>query len=360
MKNNAFIKIALIVVASSLLLFVTYCGTDLGSDDESVPVSITFNIPSVKMKTGRVLNKSTPSIVKSIIITISAIDMTTISNTFNVSAGTTSVKVFVPPGTERTFTADAYDGASGSGFLFYRGTTIQDVVGVATTVRITMKGKFVDVNIGDDNLGNGSPINPYKTITFALSASAGNEPINVAAGSYNAVSGELFPLQLKAGTALNCYGTGHTTVIDMQNDLYEILLGASGATINGCKLTNSGSSAIVDNGSSITVNNNIITNNCNGLWISADSIITNNVIEITQSGECVSPSGIYSSAGAVPNSPTISGNTIKNNENGISIDTSNPVISGNIITNNLYNGIDIGGGGTPTINNNIISCNNLA
>ena len=339
MIKNTFIKVALSAITASLLLFVTYCGTDSGSDDESVPVSITFSIPSVKMKTGRVLNKPAPSIVKSITISISAAGMTTISDTFNVIAGTTVTRSYsIPPGTERTFTAYAYDGTLASGFLLYQGTSIDDLVaGASTTVLITMAeaaytGLFVDANRGVDVTG-GSPLNPYKTITFALSQAGGSEEIKVAAGTYNTLSGELFPLQLKVGTSLKCVGTGYTTVIDANDPFQTGFLGAAGASIDGCKIINAGP-AINDAGTQTTVNKNFMENNCEGVYAQGNSIITNNIITLSQAGDC-SGAAINSYLAAGTQTPLIQGNTITGNETGILIEN-----------------------GLPNINNNILSCNN--
>ena len=339
MKKNTFIKAASIAVAASLFLFMTNCGDDSGSDDESVPVSITFNIPSVKMKTGRVLNKPSPSIVSSITISISAADMATISDTFNVSPGTIVSRSYsISPGTERTFTAYAYDDASGSGFLLYQGTSIDDLVaGASTTVLITMAeasytGQFVDINRGDDLSGDGSPVRPYKTITNALAKSPGSEPITVAAGLYNSTS-ETFPLQLRGGTALKCVGTGYTTVIDANNPFQWGFLGADGASIDGCKIINAGP-AIDDAGTQITVNNNFMENNCEGVFAQGNSIITNNIIRATQAFDC-SGAAIRSYLLAGTQTPLIQGNTITGNETGILIEN-----------------------GLPNINNNILSCNN--
>lgn len=359
MKNNTFIKIASIVVASSLLLFVTYCGNDPGNDD-SVPVSITFNIPSVKMKSGKVLSAPSPSIVKSITITISAADMVTMSYTFNVSAGTTSVSLFAPPGMGRTFKAYAYSGSSGSGFLFYQGTSSNSydlTVGVATSVLIDeMLGKFVDVISGDDASGDGSPANPFKTISRGLAASVVDEPINVAAGVYNFLAGEAFPLQLQPGTKLNCYGASYTTVIDIEDPYSPAIQGAAGASIDGCKIINAGP-AVDDVGSQITVTNNWIENYCDALYIGANSTVSNNTIQFADSGEVLCDGIVISSLATV--TPVISNNKITNNNNAIYLSqNANPTISGNTITDNST-GIYLWSNSMPTITGNTIRSNNV-
>lgn len=384
MTKNRFIKAALSAITASVLLFVTYCGTDSGSDDDSVPVSITFSIPSAKMKASRVLNKPVPSIVKSIFINISAADITTISDTFNVSAGTIVTRSYsIDPGTERTFSAYAYDGVSGSGLLLYQGTSIDDLTaGVSASVVINMAhlGQFVDVNSGDDISGDGSPANPYKTITFALSTSTGNEPINVAAGFYNITTGETFPLELKTGTALTCYGNGYTTVIDATDSFSYTILGAAGTTIEGCNVVASESAiAISDEGKQITINDNIIeavpgTYDNSGIYLTADSTVSNSVIRFFSRGEG-GGEGIMVDG----SSPSISGSTIISNEYGIyAFGNSNPTISFNTITSNLVGIVSFGnsvitnntitgnndygievafGAATTLINDNILSCN---
>ena len=81
------------------------------------------------------------------------------------------------------------------------------------------------------------------------------------------------------------------------------------------------------------VTNNLITNNCDGIYTQGDSIIANNIIEFSYLGEC-SGTVIYSYASVVPNIPIISGNTITNNYRGIEISSSLPVINNNIISCN--------------------------
>ncbi len=63
-------------------------------------------------------------------------------------------------------------------------------------------GQYVDAAIGVDAAGCGPISSPCRTITQALIQTPGNEPIYIARGVYNAAAGEVFPLQLKDGTAL--------------------------------------------------------------------------------------------------------------------------------------------------------------
>src|SRR5262245_26496697 len=82
---------------------------------------------------------------------------------------------------------------------------------------------FVDAEFGSDTTGNGSPANPFKTITFALTMTSVNQtgPIAIVInpGSYDS-SLETFPIVMKKdvslqGTsALNTYIRGDEAVTD--------------------------------------------------------------------------------------------------------------------------------------------------
>lgn len=383
MTKATFRSIAAIIGVIFLSVILSYCGEE--EDSGNVPVSVTFSIPAAAKSSAAPAFKSitVPPNVLSITINISASDISTINDTFNVSPGSTITRNYnVLSGPDRTFTASVYSGASGTGFLLYEGSETSDVPDPEPPVIITMAeapytGLYVDVNRGVDVTG-GSPLNPYRTITFALSQTGGSEEINVAAGTYNTLSGELFPLQLKAGTALKCVGAGYTTVIERNGDYSSAILGADGASIEGCKITNAGP-AIDDAGTQMTVNNNFIEGGCEGIWAQGNSTITNNGIRAMLAGDCYD-AGIlvYSFTGGTP-TPTISNNTIIGSDNGIYIETganptinnnsitgnfigvyagysSLPLVTGNTITGNEF-GVEILDKANPKLNNNILSCN---
>jgi parallel beta-helix repeat protein len=75
------------------------------------------------------------------------------------------------------------------------------------TTNVQMKTLFVNPNIGDDKNGNGSDCTdpnrtPCKTITRALQLAQPNTVIMLAPGEYSAKTGEIFPLILKSGVAI--------------------------------------------------------------------------------------------------------------------------------------------------------------
>ncbi|MBI5741648.1 MAG: DUF1565 domain-containing protein [Nitrospirae bacterium] len=221
-------------------------------------------------------------------------------------------------------------------------------------------GLYVDENAGSDGENNcANPGFPCQSITYALTQTEGNETVCVAEGYYHdgtEMNGhESFPLQLNTGTRLYCQGANHSTVIE--NDWLEwqgAIVGAEGASVEGCGITNS-SPAINDDEHVMTIDNNLIDGGCLGIWISNDSTVTNNTIRNMDESECYN-AGIRISGG----SPNISGNTITDNDGiiGITIrSNATPAITGNTITNN-DTGISIENTANPVINNNVLSCNN--
>jgi len=62
---------------------------------------------------------------------------------------------------------------------------------------------YVDVNTGRDAPDRGGPDDPFKTITYALTRTAGNASIIIRQGTYETETGEVFPLQLKPGIQLH-------------------------------------------------------------------------------------------------------------------------------------------------------------
>ncbi|MDH3974885.1 MAG: DUF1565 domain-containing protein [Deltaproteobacteria bacterium] len=356
MAKKNLIRAASFIILSTLVLFMTGCGSSSDNNNNSVPLSIIFSIPSEKGKA--VMGKAAPQFIASISIYISAADIPVpISDTFNVVPGTRVTKnYFVPPGLARLFSVSAYGDKAGTGFLIYEGSARADLSeGENPPLTIILSeapytGKFVDVNRGSDLTGEGSPVNPFKTITFALTTSTGNESINVAAGFYNSTT-ETFPLQLKTGTELICYGTAYSTVIDLQLGAGTGISGAPNASVNGCKITNSGAAAIEDAGVQTTINNNIITNNCDGIITTGDSIITNNTIERSYLGECTG-AAISSFSFTAPNSPIISGNKITDNYIGIYLFGSLPKINSNIISCNTYSDLQNNSASTIDATNN--------
>jgi parallel beta-helix repeat protein len=231
-------------------------------------------------------------------------------------------------------------------------------------------GIYVDVNTGADTPSCGRQASPCKTISRALAMTAGNEAIYVAEGLYDVSSGETFPLQLKAGTALigqtwlKAVGPFYPlqpsviaplTLIRYSN-LSSVILGAANAFIAGFiiefGLTNHLYPIIDSAGHPITImhcalygagNKNDFTE---GVHIAGGSRIESSLISGFRG---ISGNGILAHSG----SSVISANTITNNEMGICGAAIIHVI-GNIIKDNTWGIYMVGSG---WIYNNSVSNN---
>ncbi len=315
-----------------------------------------------------------PSNIVTILFTISGPDMTTIYREVSVAGQSSITETFlVPNGINRHFLVEA---KNASGNIIYRGETIVNTNGNPLSLAIDMHPRLnVDVNTGSDTPNCGDVKNPCKTITFALTQTTGNEEIFIAAGTYNAASGEEFPLLLRPGTFLHC--AAHTTTIDGATSEGSTIIGDIGARIQGCTVI--GDPAIDDNGQAITVNVCVIDGNgffmFAGIALSANSSVTNSTVRnfsndgvgrgiavtggspsITNNVIVNNDAGVRVSGGT----PTLSANTISNNATGIYMFDSSPNITGNTITGNLDAGIDIASfkiPSSPSITNNTITNN---
>ena len=69
-------------------------------------------------------------------------------------------------------------------------------------VRATQGNLYVDAAHGSDEASAGSSDNPYKTITYALSAATTGDIVKVRPGIYDTELGERFPISMKAGVDL--------------------------------------------------------------------------------------------------------------------------------------------------------------
>jgi len=321
-----------------------------------------------------------PSIVQTVKLTIDAADMPAISESQDVTRSTTpivSFTVIVPNGPARHFVVDGLDSTK---YVYYRGETQADLTGEPATLSITMlywgPGIYVSVK-GDDNLGDGSLEQPYRTITRALSAVPGapkprqagrpyqaGDPVVVGPGVYDDITGgEIFPITLGYNTPLISQDPKHLAVIDGGN-AGTVVLGNYNATIdNFIIIVPCDGYGIDDNLSHITVNNVRLTSpDCANysIYLNTDSLVTNS----TFSG---GGTAIYINSG----NPVIQGNTIIGTSTeymqyGIAVFGGAPTIQDNIIIGNydvnnstgIDTGIYIGTPAGATITGNIIRNNN--
>ncbi len=303
-----------------------------------------------------------PSNVASVKVTVQASDMTTLTSTVD-ATGMSSVTVTfeVPNGRNREFIVSAFDA---SGNFAYWGRAFASLDGADVILPVTMvdlgsvNGTIWVSTSGSDATGDGTEAKPYRTVTHALGATNSPTGILVEAGTYNAAGGEVYPLQLNAGTALVCLGANHSTVLDDTGAaaVNAMITGAQNARIDGCKVAVSLFSTVIDDGGTVlSVNNSYVqapgssflTPTSTGINLSSDSTVSNSTIY-----------GIYDDGGGTgirinSGNPTISQCTITANAYGISVAGGSPTITGNTISGNGSYGVQMGGAvNAPTIAGN--------
>lgn len=190
--------------------------------------------------------------------------------------------------------------------------------------------KYVDVSIGDDVSGDGSPGKPFRTITKGLSTATDGYTVKVSPGTYDGSIGEVFPLQLKQNVTLegdpDIMGNGGSpTIISGAGTYATASLGnqpvtivcADGAKILGLRIEAGNGTAIWCEGASMetTIQQNTIINSDYGIVVSETAqpyIYRNNISQNNISGI-----EIFTQA-----TPEIRSNTISNNSYGIVVNNS--------------------------------------
>lgn len=226
---------------------------------------------------------------------------------------------------------------------------------------------YVNPTIGNDN-ATGNAQAPLRTITQALRVATPNTVIVLAAGTYSAETGEVFPLQLKPGVTIQ--GTpqdrGQNVIIRGGNFFLSrtfarqnvTIVGANQAGLTGVTVTNpnpqgyglwtestspivtdntfTGSShdgaSIVGNSAPVLRNNYFFQNGANGVTIYGTSRpeLQENIFERTGFGINI----------AQNSAPRIIGNRITQNKDGIVIQgNAQPILRNNVIDENERDGI---------------------
>jgi nitrous oxidase accessory protein NosD len=108
--------------------------------------------------------------------------------------------------------------------------------------------RYVNQTTGDDS-NNGSQASPWATISYAVATADSEITIHVAAGTYNAASGETFPITLKYGQKLignvSNKGAGANPTLISGQGAYALgflvgttVVGAQGARVAGFSIAN--------------------------------------------------------------------------------------------------------------------------
>ncbi len=222
---------------------------------------------------------------------------------------------------------------------------------------------YVDADNGNNDTGDGTQGNPWKTISYALAQVSGTgHTIHVAAGTYGTdmggVWGEMFPITLKNGVSIE--GEDKTTTIvdaELANPVFTGDGISDQTTISNLTIKNGNGSdggGISLKSSNPIIRDNIIRGNKSfyggaGIKIEGGSPqILNNIFE---NNTCSSYGGIVDIEGQ--SSPVIDGNVFLNNKGGMTnysggaivlnelIHEGSPVISHNIISQTDGHGISI-------------------
>ncbi|MFA6170719.1 MAG: DUF2341 domain-containing protein [Candidatus Margulisiibacteriota bacterium] len=194
-----------------------------------------------------------------------------------------------------------------------------------------------------------NPATPWKTITNASTMSASSSTIYVAAGTYNAATGESFPITINGGRYLIAQVTRQAT-IECGANVYTVALGAN-STVEGFSIRNTGSVACVNpNGANATFKNCDIFKTLN----------SNVCVYFTASGGRLIDNTIYGGdttiyfSGAGVNDCYLEGNTITNDSHLFYLNSG--AISGLYLKNNIMtmrNGASDYGIYLPSSSNNM-------
>ncbi len=221
---------------------------------------------------------------------------------------------------------------------------------------------YVNPGTGSDSAA-GSQSAPFKTITKALEKAQADTTIQLVAGTYNAASGETFPLDVPSGVKvvgnegikgkdILIEGSGQYTSRTQAGQNVTILL-ADKAELRGVSVTNPatrGTAVWIESTAPTVANSTFTKSKREGVFATGDAnpvILNNDFISNDGNGMAFT----RDSKGE------IRGNTCKGAGSGISIDANSaPKVVSNTITENRY-GMIISGDAKPVLRNNRIEKN---
>ena len=221
---------------------------------------------------------------------------------------------------------------------------------------------YVNPGTGSDS-ADGSQSAPFKTIKKALEKSQSGTTIQLAAGTYNAASGEAFPLEVpdgvkvlgnegNKGSGLLIEGSGEYNSRTQAGQNVTFLLG-SNAELRGVTVTNlanRGTAVWIESTAPTIANCTLTKSKREGVFATGDAnpvILNNDFVKNDGNGISITRN----------TTGEIRGNTCKGAGSGISIDgTCAPKVVNNTITENRY-GLIISGEARPVLRNNRIENN---
>ncbi len=251
---------------------------------------------------------------------------------------------------------------------------------------VTGYAYYVDVNTGSDG-NNGLSGTPFKTITHALSVAQPHDSIKVAPGTYNAASGETFPISIPDSVALIGDVVGYGIVFpdtikidgvgsyDASNSA--AIVGGNGARLSGLYVRQPVSSirhyCVITEDNDFTIDHNTLSSNygCVRLLGSGNPVVLANNFESTTYygvySNCIGSALVHDNwfkdGTYVDNALgdiEISNNAFEGNASrAISIQHGNALVSGNTITGSYsLSALRIQYSGHTTVRQNTITQNN--
>jgi parallel beta-helix repeat protein len=221
---------------------------------------------------------------------------------------------------------------------------------------------YVNPSTGSDSAA-GSQSAPFKTITKALQQAQSDTTIQLTTGTYNAASGETFPLSVPTGVKVvgNEANKGNSILIEGSGNYNSrtqagqnvTLLLDNKSELRGVTVTNPasrGTAAWIESTTPTIANCTFTKSKREGVFATGDAnpVVLNNDF-LGNEGQGISITR--------DTKGEFRGNTCKNSGSGISIDgTSTPRIASNIITDNRY-GIIVSGEARPVLRANRIESN---
>lgn len=227
---------------------------------------------------------------------------------------------------------------------------------------------YVNSTTGADTAGAGTTATPYKTITAALSQAQAGTVIQLAPGTYNAETGEQFPLLLKPGVTLQgdeaskgqgviITGSGfYTSRTFARQDI--TILAEQNSTVTGVSVTNPtqrGTAVWVESTNPTIKNSTFSASGREGVFVTgtgnpkveSNIFVQNkgNGISIAKSAQGEIRNNLFQDTGfglaiGGTSTPLVAENQIVQNKVGIYIsESAQPVLRKNVIQNNTQDGI---------------------
>lgn len=246
---------------------------------------------------------------------------------------------------------------------------------------------FVNPSVGDDTAGNGSEQTPLKTITQALRLATPNTVIKLSHGIYSPETGEVFPLMLKSGVALQGDTSNKGQGITIQGGGQFLsrsfggqnvtIVGANQAGLSGVTITNTnprGYGLWIEASNPVITENTFTGNTQDGISVTGNSTTTitknyfyrngANGITIGGTSQAQVRENMFEQTGFGINvtqnaAPVILANQIQNNRAGIIVQgNARPILRNNLIQGSKEDGLvaiaqampDLGNATTPGAN----------